>query len=97
MNTTTSKHFKAFLCLFVLAMAAKTLGSDKASLTSSFFGTVSVDGSAVPDGTAITATIGGVELETRSVALSAEGSSFRIDVPGDVPETPADGGGTEGG
>ncbi|MCP3997130.1 MAG: DUF11 domain-containing protein, partial [bacterium] len=50
----------------------------------------------MPEGTTVTATIGGVELETTRVASSAEGSLFRIDVPGDVPETPVDEGGIEG-
>ncbi|MCP3938636.1 MAG: DUF11 domain-containing protein, partial [Actinomycetia bacterium] len=50
----------------------------------------------MPDGTAVTATIGDVDLETTTVFSSPEGSSFRIDVPGDVPETPGDEGGVEG-
>ncbi len=50
----------------------------------------------MPDGTVVTATVDGLELEVTSVFSSAEGSSFRIDVPGDVPETPGDEGGVEG-
>ncbi len=95
MNT-TSKNIKALICLLVAGVAAATLGSDSPILTSSFFGTVSVDGNAVPEGTVITASIGGVDLEAASVVSSPEGSSFRIDVPGDVPETPVDEGGSEG-
>ncbi|MCP3995885.1 MAG: hypothetical protein GY722_12600, partial [bacterium] len=72
------------------------LGSGDASLTSSFFGTISVEGSSVPEGIAVSATIGGVELEVTHVVGSPEGSAFRIDVPGDLSETADDEGGVEG-
>ncbi|MCP3934366.1 MAG: hypothetical protein GY708_03230, partial [Actinomycetia bacterium] len=90
------RNYKAVIALVIIGMAAGTFGSEGPSLTSSFFGTVSVDGNPVPDGTAVTATIGGVDLETTTVFTSPEGSSFVIDVPGDVPETPGDEGGVEG-
>ncbi|MCP3998109.1 MAG: hypothetical protein GY722_24065, partial [bacterium] len=48
MNT-NSQYSKALICLLILATTAEALGSGKASLTSSFFGTVSVDGNPVPE------------------------------------------------
>ncbi|MCP3936523.1 MAG: DUF11 domain-containing protein [Actinomycetia bacterium] len=95
-NSTSRQLSKAGLLLLAFGVTAAILGSESPTLTSSFFGTASVDGNAVPEGTLITASIGGVELESTSVVTSPEGSSFRIDVPGDVPDTPADEGGVEG-
>ncbi|MCP3935137.1 MAG: DUF11 domain-containing protein, partial [Actinomycetia bacterium] len=94
--STNTRYFKALVCLFVAAVTAEILASGKASLTSSFFGTASLDGGAVPAGTTITATLDGVEIETASVFSSPKGSSFRIDIPGDLPETPSDEGGVDG-
>ena len=90
MNTT---HTKALFPILILAIAAVTLASEPPTLTSSFFGTASVDGNDVPAGTVVSASIGGVELDATSFFSSPEVFSFRLDVPGDLPATPGDEGG----
>ncbi len=56
MNT-IGKYYKALICLFIIATTAAMLGSESPSVTSTFFCTVSVDGHAVPDGTAVSASV----------------------------------------
>ena len=56
-------------------------------IPSGFYGTVKIDGANVPNGTIISARIGGVEYENTTVLLHDGDTVYSLDVPGDDPET----------
>ncbi len=65
-------------------------------MPSSFYGTVKLNGSNVPDGTKVFAWIGGVKYcETETETYQGD-SVYSMDVPGDDPDTPEKDGGVEG-
>ena len=61
-----------------------------------FYGTVKKDGANVPDGTVISAWIGGTQYVTTETITSGADSVYTLKVPGEDPETPAKEGGVDG-
>ena len=61
-----------------------------------FYGTAKKDGANVPDGTVISAWIGGTQYVTTETFTSGGDSVYSINVPGDDPETTATEGGVNG-
>jgi hypothetical protein len=57
-------------------------------LPSSFYGTLTVNGSHVPAGLPVSAWINGVQYALSSSLLSETGSFYAISIPGDDPATP---------
>ena len=99
MMVTKNFRWTALLALAALVTATvwtSTLVADPPDRTSSFFGTVTLDGESVAVGTEISASVGGVELDTSTVFESPEGSAYRVDVPTDLVGTPAVEGGSDG-
>ena len=79
-----------------LALIASFAGGTPPPRPSSFFGTVTAGGNAAPAGTAVSAWIGGVQYAEATV-FAADGTSvYRLDVPADLPGTPAVEGGQPG-
>ena len=66
------------------------------SLPTTLYGTVKKDGANVPDGTVVSAWIGGVQYASTSTFTSGADSVYSINVPGDDPETPTKEGGVSG-
>ena len=66
------------------------------SFPHTFYGTVKKDGANVPDGTVISAWIGGTQCVTTETFTSGGDSVYSTNVPGDDPETPAKEGGVSG-
>ncbi|MCI0575506.1 MAG: tandem-95 repeat protein [Chloroflexi bacterium] len=65
-------------------------------LASSFYGPVTVGGDNVPAGTVVSAWINGVQYATAPAFLEDGRSVYRLDLPGDLPETTAVEGGQQG-
>lgn len=65
-------------------------------LPSSFYGTVKMDGANVPDGTLVTAWIGGVQYGQGATFTYAAESWYNLDVKGDDTDQPGKDGGQEG-
>ncbi len=83
------------LAVILVALFATTVRAVP-PLPSTFYGTVKVDGSNVPDGTLVSAWIEGVKYaESATFTFSGE-SWYNVDVPGDDPDTPGKDGGEEG-
>ena len=61
-----------------------------------FYGTVKKDGANVPDGTVISAWIGGEQYVSTNTFTSGADSVYTLNVPGDDPETSAKEGGVNG-
>lgn len=79
-----------------LALIASLAGGTPPPRPSSFFGTVTAGGNAAPAGTAVSAWIDGVKYAEATV-FAADGTSvYRLDVPADLPGTPAVEGGQPG-
>ncbi len=86
--------------VLIAAMVLLTLSPTAAEavppIPSSFYGTVKLNGSNVPDGTKVSAWIGGVKYTETETTTWGGNSVYSIDVPGDDPETPEKDGGVEG-
>jgi len=84
------------------ANAANTYGTealtqtDTPALPSSFYGTVTLDGADVAEGTVVSAWLDGVQVAEAGTTTAATRSVYVLDVPGDDPQTPALDGGYEG-
>ena len=65
-------------------------------IPSSFYGTVKLNGSNVPNGTKVSAWIGEIKYSETETTTWGGDSVYSIDVPGDDPETPGKDGGVEG-
>jgi len=76
--------------------SGSSVESDAPPLPSSFYGTVTLDGAAVPAGTPIAAWVGGLKVAETLTTLAGSNSVFVLDVPGDRPATPEVEGGREG-
>ena len=80
----------------VLLTLSPTAAEAVPPVPSSFYGTVKLNGSNMPDGTKVSAWIGGVKYcETETETWEGD-SVYFMDVPGDDPETPEKDGGVEG-
>ena len=66
------------------------------SFPHTFYGTVKKDGANVPDGTVVSALIGGVSYGSGSTATSGGDSVYSLNVLGDNPDTPQKEGGVNG-
>jgi len=66
------------------------------SLPARFFGEVTIDGSAAPVGTLITAVISGTVSVSTTTTIQGGTAVYVIDVPGDNPGTPEIDGGRDG-
>lgn len=75
---------------------APTEGVAVPPLPSSFYGSVRVNGEAVPEGTVVRAMIEGQVYAEAQTVMVQGGSVYSLDVPGDDPETPERDGGVEG-
>jgi len=80
--------FLARSSFFVLFGFWGTVGlADSPPLPSSRFGTVLVAGTPAPEGTSIGARFGGVEIAAAATFVEGTDGAYRLDVPGDRPET----------
>ena len=86
----------AALSSVVLAMSLAGLAQDPDPRPSSFFGSVTVDGNPVADGTRVSARIGADELAVAFTFTHDGASVFLLDVPADDPLTPEAEGGVDG-
>ncbi len=84
------------LILLVAGLGGVLAATDPDPRPSSFYGTVSVDGNPVVDGTRVSASIGGAELAATATFTADGASVYRLDVPGDVAGTAAVEGGVDG-
>ena len=96
----SASSLRQFLALSVavclLVGLAVGLAADPQDKPFSLFGTVTLDGAALPSTLPVTAVIAGVELATDATFEDVEGSSYRLDVPGDILDTATVEGGQEG-
>lgn len=84
--------------LLTISIAAAILGMSSAPpiLPSSFYGTVTVNGSYIADGTSISAWIDGIQYADTSTFTFEGKSVYTIEVPADNPSTGVKDGGEEG-
>jgi len=80
----------------VLLALSPTVAEAVPPIPSSFYGTVKLNGSNVPNGTKVSAWIGGVKYAETETETWQGDSVYSIDVPGDDPDTPGKDGGVEG-
>ena len=85
-----------FTLIVATLFAGVMLAADPDPRPASFFGTVTVDGNPVADGTLVSASIGGTEFAAATTFTDAGLSVYRLDVPGDNPTTPQVEGGVDG-
>ncbi len=86
----------AFVCVGLLVGLALGLAADPQDKPFSLFGTVTLDGAALPSTLPVSAVIEGIELAADVTFEDVEGSSYRLDVPGDILDTGPVEGGREG-
>jgi hypothetical protein len=84
------------MAAMVLLTLSPTVAEAVPPIPSSFYGTVKLNGSNVPDGTKVSAWIGGVKYAETETTIWEGDSVYSIEVPGDDPETPGKDGGVEG-
>ncbi len=89
-----SLKLTAILLLLTLILISPALGVPQ--MPHAFYGTVTVSGKKVPDGTVVAAFIGGVEYARTTVTDGKYGYSPTFKVPADDPDTPEKEGGTSG-
>ena len=66
------------------------------TMPAAFYGTVTLDGASVPDGTSVTALINGTVYSKTKAKRNDQDMVYVISIPGDDPATPAKEGGVEG-
>src|SRR5947207_3125706 len=82
--------------VFMLMLTTSSRMQAAPSLPASFYGTVAIDGASAPVGTFVSAWIDDVKV-AETATFTADGNSvFRIDIPGDDPDTPTIEGGVAG-
>jgi PKD repeat protein len=100
MGAVTLKKFSPPLIttFFIISIAVTLLGAGSAPpiLPSSFYGTVMVNSTYVPDGTAISAWIDGIQYAGTSTFTFEGKSVYTIEIPADNPSTGGKDGGEEG-
>ena len=74
--------------VLVLAWSIVASGADAPPITSRVYGSVTSGSQALPDGTAISAWVGGTKLAEGATFAADGGSAFILDVPGDIAATP---------
>jgi uncharacterized repeat protein (TIGR01451 family) len=79
-----------------LAIAAAIAGGIPPPRPSSFFGTATAGGENVPAGTEVSAWIDGMKYAEATIFSADSLSVYRLDIPGDLPGTPAIEGGQPG-
>ena len=83
-----------FLSLILIGLAGEVWAVPP--LPQTFYGTVKKDGANVPDGTVVSAWIGGVTYAYTNTITSGADSVYTFNLPGDDQETPAKEGGVAG-
>ncbi len=84
MNGKNNLRIQGLTMLALLAFGAQ---ADAPRLSSNFYGTVKVDGNAVPAGVTVTALVGVTAYELTESFDAVEGSVYRLNVPGDIADT----------
>ncbi|HLO29546.1 MAG TPA: PKD domain-containing protein [Anaerolineales bacterium] len=84
------------LAIFLVTITTTVVLAAAPPLPSSFYGTVLLGGQNVPEGTVASAWINGVKYAETKTFVTDGQSVYRLDVPGDIPDTTAIEGGHEG-
>ena len=71
-----------------VAQASTDFAADPPPITSSFYGSLTSGGQALPDGTSVSVWVGGNQLAQGTTFGADGGSAFILDVPGDIAGTP---------
>lgn len=90
------KTLAAFLAAIIMVAGSYTQGLAVPPLPSSFYGTVTINGSNAPPGTEVSAWINGVKYAYTSVVEYNGSAVYSLDVPGDDTSTPVIEGGIPG-
>ena len=80
--------FSRLTVWLLLGLGALAVMSEPVPRPSSFFGSVTADGSSLGAGREVSVSIDGVEFSETTTFLVDGESVFRIDVPGDIASTP---------
>ena len=92
----TTRIASVLVATIVLLALSPTVAEAVPPWPSSFYGTVKLNGSNVPEGTTVSAWIGGVQYADTETTTWEGDSVYSIDVPGDDPDMPGKDGGVEG-
>ncbi|MBI5944541.1 MAG: hypothetical protein HY864_09245, partial [Chloroflexi bacterium] len=84
----TQRIFSAVFLTIALIFGNFSTALAAPPLPSSFWGTVTLDGAAVPAGTMVSARINGVQYASVAVTINSGAAYYSLKVPGDDPETP---------